>query len=212
VEHRTFSGSHALQRGQTVLYVTERCVFQLTPDGMELIEVAPGIDIDRDILPAMDFPPLVKDPKVMDARIFADGPMGLRDDLLSIPIDHRFIYNAQQNLMFINFEGLQISRLAEIDQIHDIVAGILAGLGKRAFCIVNYDNFSVLPDLLNDYASMVKSLTDKYYSGVTRYTTSLFLRLKLGGALSERGVAPHIYESGEEARLHLWHLGEQGHE
>src|SRR5262249_17144982 len=50
VEHRTFSGSYSVARGQPVLYVTERCVFKLAKDGLELVEVAPGIDLERDIL------------------------------------------------------------------------------------------------------------------------------------------------------------------
>ncbi len=60
VEHRTFSGSYAVKRGQPVLYVTERCVFQLTADGLELTEVAPGVDIERDILARMDFAPIIR--------------------------------------------------------------------------------------------------------------------------------------------------------
>ena len=50
---------------------------------------------------------------------------------------------------------------------------------------------------------MVRDLADRFYSGVTRYTTSGFLRTKLGDALSRRAVAPHIYESADEARAHL---------
>ena len=50
VEHVTFSGVEATKRGRSALYVTERCVFALRPDGLELIEVAPGVDIERDIL------------------------------------------------------------------------------------------------------------------------------------------------------------------
>jgi propionate CoA-transferase len=49
VEHRTFSGPYAAASGKDVLYVTERCVFRLVKEGLELIEVAPGIDIKRDI-------------------------------------------------------------------------------------------------------------------------------------------------------------------
>ncbi|MBO0741531.1 MAG: acyl CoA:acetate/3-ketoacid CoA transferase, partial [Hyphomicrobiaceae bacterium] len=78
VEHRTFSGNAARKRGQRVLYVTERCVFRLAPGGLELIEVAPGIDIDRDILAHIEFSPIVIDPQPMDPRIFAHQPMGLR--------------------------------------------------------------------------------------------------------------------------------------
>jgi propionate CoA-transferase len=60
-----------------------------------------------------------------------------------------------------------------------------------------------LPDLVEEYTEMVKYLVNKYYTGVTRYTTSTFLRMKLGDALQKRGVKPHIYESHEEAHKAL---------
>ncbi len=81
VEQRTFSGAQALARGQEVIYVTERCVFRLTAAGLALTEVAPGVDLERDILARMDFRPLVAGPVLMDARLFRTEPMGLRDDL-----------------------------------------------------------------------------------------------------------------------------------
>ena len=78
VEHVTFSGNYAKERGQEVLYITERCVFALTKEGMELIEIAPGIDIDKDILAQMDFRPIVRNTlRLMDERIFRDAAMGL---------------------------------------------------------------------------------------------------------------------------------------
>jgi propionate CoA-transferase len=78
VEHRTFSGAEAWKRGQTVLYITERCVFRLCAEGLELTEIAPGVDLDRDILAHMDFKPVMRTPPVlMDARIFGHGKMGL---------------------------------------------------------------------------------------------------------------------------------------
>ena len=78
VEHRTFSGAEAWKRGQTVLYITERCVFRLCADGLELTEIAPGIDLERDILSHMDFRPVMhQPPALMDARIFGHGRMGL---------------------------------------------------------------------------------------------------------------------------------------
>jgi propionate CoA-transferase len=68
---------------------------------------------------------------------------------------------------------------------------------------VDYDNFLVLPDALDAYTDMVRDVASRYYSRVTRYTTSAFLRAKLGEALLERGVAPHIFESAADARRHL---------
>ncbi len=58
--------------------MTERCVFKLTENGMELIEIAPGVDLEKDILAHMAFQPVMNEPpKTMDARIFAPEPMGI---------------------------------------------------------------------------------------------------------------------------------------
>jgi propionate CoA-transferase len=201
VEHVTFSGPFAASRAQPVLYVTERCVFGLTPDGLELREVAPGIDIERDILAQMGFKPIIREePDLMDVRIFRPEPMGLRDDLLTIPLDQRFTYDPQQNLFFVNFERFSVHNRAEIRALVKAVESKLAPLGHRVYAIVNYDNFSILPELLDEYCAAVRGLVDRFYSGVSRYTTSGFLRMKLGEALEKRGVAPHIFESAAEAQ------------
>jgi propionate CoA-transferase len=78
VEHRTYAGQFAFARGQGALYVTERCVFRLVEDGLELIEIAPGVDLERDILAQMDFRPQISAAlRLMDPRLFAEEPMGL---------------------------------------------------------------------------------------------------------------------------------------
>jgi len=201
VEHVTFSGAFAAARGQSVLYVTERCVFTLRPDGLELIEVAPGIDIERDILALMDFKPVItRDPIAMDQRIFREGAMDLRNDMLTIPLDQRFTLDEQQNLFFVNLERFALRSRADIDAIARAVETRLGGLDRRVYAIVNYDNFSIVPELLDEYSAMVRGLADRFYSGVSRYTTSGFLRIKLGEALEKRGVAAHIFESAEEAQ------------
>ncbi len=83
VEHITFSGHLAQQYATRVLYVTERAVFELSADGIILREVAPGIDVERDILNLMEFKPLLPAaPKFMDPRIFRPEPMGIRDAVL----------------------------------------------------------------------------------------------------------------------------------
>ena len=81
-----FSGRYARSRGQEVLYVTERAVFRLGTEGPELVEIAPGLDPERDIVPDMGFRPAISaELRVMDARLFADTPMGLAADLAAKP-------------------------------------------------------------------------------------------------------------------------------
>lgn len=84
VEQITFSGEYAKDIGQDVLYVTERAVFVLTKEGIMLTEIAPGINIEKDILELMDFKPLISpDLKLMDTRIFFDRPMGIHDEIVN---------------------------------------------------------------------------------------------------------------------------------
>ena len=84
VEQITFSAKQALKNNQEILYVTERAVFKLTENGLMLIEIAPGIELEKDILSHMDFKPLISDDlKLMDERIFKEEKMNILNDFLS---------------------------------------------------------------------------------------------------------------------------------
>lgn len=80
VKQITYNGRLAAERGQEVVYVTERAVFKLTKDGIMLTEIAPGMDLEKDILGQMEFKPIISDDlKQMDERIFIPGRMGCFD-------------------------------------------------------------------------------------------------------------------------------------
>lgn len=80
IEHITFSGKYACKVHQPVLYITERAVFTLTDNGLMLSEIAPGMDMEKDILAQMQFCPIISpDIKIMDERIFKEEPMGLKN-------------------------------------------------------------------------------------------------------------------------------------
>jgi propionate CoA-transferase len=187
VEHRTFSGREARRRGQRVLYVTERCVFRLAEaGGLELLEIAPGIDLERDILAQMDFRPAISPQlRLMDGALFGDGRLGLRERLLATPLEQRFELDREHRLLFINFEGLVVDGTQDIDDIEQAVTRLLEPLvqssEQRVAVVVNYDNFSVRPELLDAYSAMVDRLTRRYYSRVTRYGTGGFLKARLEG-------------------------------
>ena len=66
--------------------------------------------------------------------------------------------------------------------------------------VVNYDNFTIPEHLMDTYADMVSDVSQRFYRDVTRYTTSAFLKQKLGSALKQRALAPHIFETQEEAQ------------
>jgi propionate CoA-transferase len=203
VEQVTFSGKTARMNNLDVVFITERCVFTLTGEGVELTEIAPGVDLEKDILAYMDFKPIVKNPKMMDERIFRLPPMDLKTDLLSKPISERLKYDPVTKIFYVNFEGLQIRTKEDIEEIRTQTEAILGPLGRKVDAIVNYDNFSILPELVDDYADAVKYVVSRFYEKVTRYTTSAFLRMKLGDGLKARGFASHVYDSREEARKGL---------
>ncbi len=155
VEHRTFSGSYAMKRGCPVLYVTERCVFRLSQEGMELIEVAPGIDVARDILAHMDFVPIVRDPALMDARIFRPEAMGLRARMLTTPFDERISYDPTLKMLFLDFSQLAIISERDVQRIKTEVEGHVKSLQRPVHAIVNYSGCSIESAALESYGRMV---------------------------------------------------------
>ena len=183
-DSRTFSGREAFKRGQPVLYVTERAVFGLHEKGLELLEIAPDLDLERDILAGMAFRPIIeREPTLMDAALFNAAPMGLRARLLMLPLADRFTYDAATRTMFINFERLSIRNAEDVEAVRQEIEAHLVPLGQKVYGVVNYDHFVLDPEVQDDWAAMVREMVDRHYLGVARYTTSGFLRAKLGLSL-----------------------------
>jgi propionate CoA-transferase len=90
LEQVCYSAAIGRSRGQVALFVTERAVFRIGGDGLELVEVAPGIDVERDVIAQMGFRPRVAaNLATMDARIFAPGLMGLAAVVNARPRQYR---------------------------------------------------------------------------------------------------------------------------
>jgi propionate CoA-transferase len=158
----------------------------------------------------MDFEPVIeRDPATMDLTIFREATMGLRARLLLKPLHERFSFDAERDTLFINFERLAIRSADDIEAVRREVEAHVLPLGRKVYAVVNYDHFSIDAALEDDWAAMVRELVERHYLNVTRYTTSGFTRAKLGPALAARGVAPHIYETADEARARLRDGGQE---
>ncbi|HEY5718955.1 MAG TPA: CoA-transferase [Gammaproteobacteria bacterium] len=199
----TFSGAQAAAHGKEVYYVTERCVFRLGADGLELIEVAPGVDLERDILARLPFTPRVVGPRLMEAALFRAEPLGLRARLTDLHIDDRLSYDPASNTVFMNYAGMRVNTEEDLAQIKAAVERLLDPLGKRVNAIINYDRFHADDEIADAYLDLVRHVEQTYYLKVSRYTTSGFMRLKLGKELAKRRVSSQVFESPEEARRHL---------
>ncbi len=200
VEQITFSGKIGSHSGQKILYITERCVFSLKDEKLELMEVAPGIDIEKDILPNMAFEPAINTVATMDPRIFQPRQMGIRPELLTLDIDERIQYDPESNTLRLNFKGLEIETADDIEIIRQVVENKCKAAGKKVKAIVDYESFSIGEDLLDAYLDMGQYIIETYYEDVTRHTTSETLRSTLGDQFVKRGLAPSLYESEEAAK------------
>ncbi|HEX2704943.1 MAG TPA: hypothetical protein VHM65_04230, partial [Candidatus Lustribacter sp.] len=203
VSHVTFSAEQARSRDQEVRYITERCVLRLAADGLEVIEVAPGVDLERDVLAQLPFRPTVSPRlRTMDAAIFCPGRMGLRhDEVLSLR--ERVLYRPDVDLLYLNFEGLQLDTEQDADDLARELEAELKSYGRKLAAVVNYDNFRLAPPAADRYWAMIRRNTTHYLSSTTRYSTNAFFRHQLGESFSAASLDGHVYRSFDEAVHHL---------
>ena len=191
----TFSADYAQRWQQDVLYVTERCVFRLGASGLTLTEVAPGIELERDILARLPFKPAIDGPREMDPAIFRPATMGLRERMLDTRMEDRLSYDAARNTVYMNYAGLRIRNQDDIRVIVEAVDRLLGPLGKRVYSIVNYERFSCDDEVFDQYIDAVKYVEQTYYLGVKRYTSGAFLRHKLGTEFAKRHITSEVLGS-----------------
>ena len=135
----------------------------------------------------------------MDSRIFDPEAMGLKENFFRLEFQDRFSYNPSDNLFFVNLEGFAVKTKADVERVRQAVERCLEGVDRKVFTIVNYDDFSIVPELEDAYMDMVKDVVHRFYAGTSRYTTSAFLRMKLGSALEKRNLAPRLHTSQADA-------------
>lgn len=203
VEQVTFSGARAARLGQKVLYVTERCVFELTKPGLKLIEIAPGIDLERDVLSQMENQPIIDAVAKMDTRIFAPEEMNLRADLLHLNLSDRIALQEKKSRLFLNFEKMRVRTTEDVSLVRDSVVRVCEAHGHPVDVIANYDGFQIDETLENTWASMVEEVSARFYRTVTRYSGSAFMRMKLDRVFE--GTQMHLFETQEQARSFLEH-------
>lgn len=199
----TFSGQLASEEDREVYFVTERCVFRLGTNGMALTEVAPGIDVDRDILSKLPFEPLINDLQIMERALFLPERLDLRKRFLDININERLSYDPASNTVFMDYAGMRVQNESDLDAIKAAVNGLLEPVGRRVNAIINYERFEAAPEIMSQYLDLVRYVEEKYYDKVSRYTTSGFMRLKLGRELESRHISSEFHATATMARQHL---------
>ena len=135
----------------------------------------------------------------MDARLFRTETLGLRSRLIDLDLTDRLAFDVDRNILFLNFEGLHVRSSKDVDAIREAVTLKVKEIGRRVAVVVNYDSFRLDDDVASEYAEMVRDMENAHYTRVSRYTTSAFMRVKLGRELT-RTVRPHIFESKAEAQ------------
>jgi len=122
-----------------------------------------------------------------------------RAALLDLQLADRLSYDNERNMLFANFEGMSVRSIADVESVRRVFDALCRRIGRKVAVVVNYDGFRLDDSVGDAYFEMISDLEARYYSTAVRYTTSAFMRMKLGSELSARQSAAHVFESRDEA-------------
>ena len=202
-----FSGANAVARRQLVRYITERCVFELTPEGLELAEIAPGIDLQTQILDQMGFAPRMRrPPRPMNPAIFREGRMGLLESLFTLDMDKRLRLSADARTLYIDLHGVSVTSTDAVARIGGAIEAFFARapeLARRVDVLVNYDGFDCREELVKDFADMARGLEARFYGAVRRVSGAGFARRKLADSMGVALRSAHTHAEAVDLLLSM---------
>jgi propionate CoA-transferase len=160
------------------------------------------LDVERDVLSQMGFEPAVaSDLTTMDAAIFIQATMGL-GERTATPLEDRFIFHEDENVLFCNFEGLSLETAEQAGALAETLDKKFRDIGHRVHAISNYDNFDVLPPAAARFFEMIRH-NDQYVLSRTRYSTNAFFRRRLGRRFTSASLEHRMYANFADARAEL---------
>lgn len=184
----TFSGAYARQKGQRVLYVTERAVFGLGDAGLVLLEVAPGIDAQRDVLDRLPFAcERAAELRLMDPRLFGDEKIGLGQ--LGIKTAGQRLTTTPEGSMWLDLQGLSLHSTADVEAFERELRPHLLALPGKVKITVNYDRFRIADPALPAWLELVDRNRRDFFLESTRITSSALFRRRYQAHFASHDVS-----------------------
>lgn len=188
VQQVTFNADQARAHAQSVHYITERAVFRLVPGGLELLEVAPGLDLDADVLAHMEFEPIVDRAKVkvMDARLLGVGRMKMQDDFFQAASQFAKRFHVRpgpEPTLFLDLSGLSVTRSEDLVELAGACRAELERLTNggrdKLHCVSTFEGSDIRPDLASQLERLLVEVDARYLKSVVRIAGKAFLRSKV---------------------------------
>jgi len=154
----------------------------------------------------MDFRPVMNNVRQMDPRIFKEGPMGIRAEFMVRNLERRIQYDADKNVLHLDFSGLEVNSIEDCENIRDVAKARCVAAGRKVKAIVNYEAFMISEDLVDTYLEITQPVITTYYENVARFTSSADMQAKLTARFQQHKLAPSLFHTAEEAEHALLSL------